>query len=415
MDAYTELMESFEEETRGALEALFEECHLSFSERLEAAKNEADLLLFGLDGLEKAITLTEDGGRRRHDELVRKMREHMHAIRYSETDYSDFTPPVIRRPKCTEEITDSSDITLTGRCPCPVDGEKTRCCKLVTLDAVTGCSFGCAYCSVQSFYSTGRINILKDFEEKFEGELTDKVWHIGTGQASDSLLLGDTHGTLSSLASFAERHNRIIIELKSKCARTDFLYRRYPANMVFTWSLNAPTIAEKEEHLTASPEERIRAARATADNGSLVGFHIHPMVYFKGWREEYSHLVSLITENFTPDEICMISLGTLTFTKSVLRLMRTRRHPSRVLSMPLVESAGKYTYTNEIKREMFSHVYSCFPEEYRRNIFFYLCMEDPQLWPEVLHRSYDNDAAFEADMKRCYMEKVGGHALKSKA
>ena len=74
--------------------------------------------------------------------------------------------------------------------------------------------------------------------------------------------------------------------------------------------------------------------------------------------------------------------------------------------MPLIESAGKYTYTLDIKREMFSYVYSLFPKEYQDNIFFYLCMEDPSLWMSVLGREYSCDKEFEEDMKKAYFRKV---------
>lgn len=407
MDAYEELMNSFEEERRSVLSALFESCHLTRSEKLEAAKAEADLLLFTLPPIEDVITIFHEGSKARHDEFMRKLRKHMHEIRYSESDYSAFKGEAAKRRKFTEEVKATSERKLTGRCPCPVDGEKTRCCNLVTFDAVTGCSFSCAYCSVQAFYTDGKIEVVNDFKSQLESELGENVWHIGTGQASDSLLLGDSHGTLTDLASFANEHHEVIIELKSKSGRSDWIDRKYPRNMIFTWSLNAKTIVEKEEHFTSSLEERIRAARMAADNGSLVGFHLHPMVYFKGWRDEYKETVSLLTSTFSPHEVCMVSFGTLTFTKSVIRLMRRQRHPSLVLSMPLVESAGKYTYTHEIKREMFSYAYSLFNEEWKKEVFFYLCMEEPSLWGEVLGREYGRDAEFEVDMKRHYREKVG--------
>ncbi len=34
---------------------------------------------------------------------------------------------------------------------CPVASIKTRCCNLLTLDAVESCGFDCSYCAIQSF------------------------------------------------------------------------------------------------------------------------------------------------------------------------------------------------------------------------------------------------------------------------
>ena len=49
---------------------------------------------------------------------------------------------------------------------CPVFSEKTRCCNLLTLDAVMNCGFGCSYCSIQSFYHGDEIVFHEDFGEK---------------------------------------------------------------------------------------------------------------------------------------------------------------------------------------------------------------------------------------------------------
>ncbi|MBR1937447.1 MAG: hypothetical protein IJ836_00625, partial [Spirochaetales bacterium] len=67
---------------------------------------------------------------------------------------------------------------------------------------------------------------------------------------------------------------------------------------------------------------------------------------------------------------------------------------------------GKYSYTLEIKREMFSTIYSYFPKEFKKKVFFYLCMEDPSLWKTCLGREYFCDKEFEEDMKKHYLDKI---------
>ncbi len=413
MDATEKLLAGFDEETRKELSALMDLCHLTESQRLETVKNEADLRQWQEDSLTKTIDKRQiealDPGFRRKS-FMNAMREHMQKLRQSETDYSSFNPKVQARKK---EVGENADKSLGfGRCPCPVDGEKTRCCKLTTLDVVTQCAFSCAYCSVQSFYCSGKIEIIGNLKQKLdELHVDENIWHIGTGQASDSLLFDDRYGTITALASFAMKHPNMIIELKSK-AKSDIGIKKWPANMVFTWSLNAPTIIEKEEHLAASLMDRLISARKCADSGNLVGFHIHPMVYFKGWEEEYAYVVEQITKNFSADEICMISSGTLVFTKQVLRTLREKGAPSRVLEMELSPAAGKYSYPLEIRKRMYTTLFSYFPENYRKNVFTYLCLEDPSLWKDALGREYACDKDFEEDMKRAYLSKA---ALSRKA
>ncbi len=406
MNAVDDILENLPIETKKELVDLFEKIHFTSSQKLEIVKDEADLHQWKEKPFVSLLSLDEvqskDG--RSGERYMKKLRDHMLTLRKEETDYSSFFPKRKQHPKTKATVDDSA--ILIGRCPCPVDGEKTRCCKLRTLDAVQQCSFGCAYCSVGAFYNKNEIRVVDNLSKRLDDiELDSDIWHIGTGQASDSLLWGDDFGTLSDLSDFANKHKDIIIELKSKSKR-DVFDRKYPKNMVFTWSLNAPTIIEKEEHLTAKLEERLECAERARDNNNLVGFHIHPMVYFKGWQDEYREVVREIEKRFSPDDIMMISIGTLTFTKAVLKRLREEGEESRVLEMELTPAAGKFSYPLDIKKKMFSHVYSSFSKDFKDNIFFYMCMEDPSLWQPVLNRSYQSDKDFEEDMKRHYFAKI---------
>ena len=388
------------------LDDLFSRYHFTESQKLEIIKEEADLRQWkepSFAGSFRHESIAEYNDGRNGSRYMKAMRESMQSLRASETDYSSFFPSIHPRPK--SKVTEPDKALVLSRCPCPVDGEKTRCCKLRTLDVIEQCAFSCSYCSVQAFYAENEIHAISNIKEKLLNlEVDDDVWHIGTGQASDSILLGDDHGTLSGLIAFAEMHPDIIIELKSKSSRNVF-GKKYPANMFFSWSLNAETIIAKEEHLTASLDSRIENAARCRDSGNLVGFHIHPMVYFRGWEDEYRTVADKVSSQFSPDELFSISIGTLTFTKSVLRRLRMQGEESRILEMELTPAAGKFSYPLDIKRRMFSHVYSSFPEHIRKGVFFYLCMEDPSLWLPVLGREYACDRDFESDMKRNYMLK----------
>ena len=407
MDAFLSIFSSLPSPVREKLDSLFSSIHFTRSEKLEIVKEEADLLEWKEESFVLSHPISASGKDGRDGErYISELRRHMKRLRESETDYSNFFPQKRSQGKTKKLMSDQK--LVLSRCPCPVDGEKTRCCKLRTLDAVMQCAFGCSYCSIQAFYNENEIRIVSNLREKLERmEIGDDVWHIGTGQASDSLLLGDDYGTLSALASFAEKHPNIVLEMKSKAGR-DVFNRPWPRNMVFTWSLNAPTIIEKEEHFTASLSERLRMAQKARDNGNLVGFHIHPMFYFKGWEKEYGEVVEAIVSTFRPEEICMIGIGTLTFTKAVIKRLREMGQESKVLQMELTEAAGKYSYPLDKKEKMFRHIYASFPEEYRKGVFFYLCMEDPSLWKPVLEREYSSDKEFEMDMKKNYLRKIWG-------
>jgi spore photoproduct lyase len=388
---------------------LFETYRFSYQEQRQILEIDADLLQWQKGPLSAWIdeqVAERCHGKERAKALLRDLVRKVDAERTAPTDYADFFPP-LRLPDKYRSTIISSD-KLMGRCPCPVEGEKTRCCNLKTLDAVQQCAFGCSYCSIQSFYNSHEIRIVENLGKRLEQlELDDDTWHLGTGQSSDSLLWGNDFGTLDALKTLANRYPDTIIELKTKSRRTDWTDMDLPKNIVATWSLNAPTVIEKEEHLTASLEDRIKAARKAADHGIPIGFHLHPMFWFKGWEEEYRHVVHLVMDTFDPGELVMVSFGTLTFTKAVLRTLRETHRESRILDMKLTPAAGKFSYPLETKRTMFSHAYSLFSDEWKQDgPFFYLCMEDPSLWKPVFGYEYADDKQFEAAMKAAYQRTI---------
>ena len=293
---------------------------------------------------------------------------------------------------------------------CPVASPKTRCCNLLTLDAVESCGFDCSYCSIQSFYKNNTITFDKHFAKKLERlELdTTKTYHIGTGQSSDSLMWGNRAGVLEALLNFARQHPNVILEFKSKSDNIAYLLEHdVPKNVICTWSLNPQVIIDNEEKRTASLEQRIQSARALADKGVLVGFHFHPIVLFEGWKEAYSAIADELTQRFTCKEVALISMGTLTFIKPVLKKIRLRAQKSKILQMPLIDANGKYSYPLELKEEMFSTLYKAF-KPWHEDVFFYLCMEDESLWKNIFGYEYVNNDAFEEAMLKAYTQKIKG-------
>lgn len=292
---------------------------------------------------------------------------------------------------------------------CPVASEKTRCCNLQTLDAVQQCGFDCSYCSIQSFYHGNTVRFIRNLTSHLDTLELDpeKKYHIGTGQSSDSLMWGNRFGLLDALCRFASDHPNVILEMKSKSSRIDyFLKNKPPANMVFTWSLNSQTVIDHEEKATASLAKRLESARVMADLGCPVGFHFHPMVWYECCLEDYRALALRLTDSFQPEEVVMVSLGTLTFIKPVLKRIRERMPDSSVLQMPMEDCAGKLSYPFEIKKELFSSLYHAFPDSWKESVFFYMCMEQIDLWQPVFGRSYDSNARFEEDMLNTYQEKI---------
>lgn len=292
---------------------------------------------------------------------------------------------------------------------CPVASPRTLCCNLQTLDAVENCGYGCSYCSIQSFFDGKQIRFDKGFADKLKNLQLDanKTYHIGTGQSSDSLMWGNSHGVLDAVIDFARDNPNVILELKTKSANVSHLLRAdAPKNIICTWSLNTPTLIQYEEHGTAALDKRLDAARKMADAGFLVGFHFHPIVHYDQWQQDYQRVVKQLGSSFLPEEVALVSMGTLTYIKSVMREIRKRAIPTQILKMPMVDSNGKQSYPDEIKLSLFSHVYNCFPQSWKEDVFYYLCMENQRLWKPVFGYEYASNIEFEAAMKKAYLDKI---------
>ena len=185
--------------------------YLSFQQRRMLKEQAQDLALWQIPGKSIEALWPTEYDRTNKNEIRRifnAFMRQMDEIRHTPVDYSSFNPDYDFHTGGTKINTDFlSPDRIMGKCPCPRDGEQTRCCNLKTLDAVQQCAFACAYCSIQSFYSQNEIRVLSDLQQHLEDmRLEEGTWHIGTGQSSDSLLLGDDYGTLTALASFARLH-----------------------------------------------------------------------------------------------------------------------------------------------------------------------------------------------------------------
>ncbi|MCK9455530.1 MAG: spore photoproduct lyase family protein [Sulfurimonas sp.] len=291
---------------------------------------------------------------------------------------------------------------------CPVASEKTRCCNLLTLDAVESCGFDCSYCSIQSFYNQNTITFDSDFATKLKNLKLEKnrTYHIGTGQASDSLMWGNREGILDALFLFARQNPNVILEFKTKSDNIKyFLENEVPKNILCTWSLNTQTIIENEEHLTASLSKRIGAARRVADKGVKVGFHFHPIVEYDNYLNEYEEVYSRLIKEFKADEVALVSFGTLTFIKPVIKQLRERDFRSKITQMPLEDASGKSSYPTATKVEMFIHAYESFTP-WHKEVFFYLCMEEHEMWSKAFGYQYSTNNDFERAMLGAYTKKL---------
>lgn len=403
------LYQLLETATKEFLHERAEALRLSFQDCRQVCEIALDLQMWGAESIRDVWvedTRHSDSIKVRKQQVMRQLRSSWEIYKKSDNQYPDRARARKISAAAIPQAIDKSSLGL-GRCP--VASPRTLCCNLQTLDAVDNCGYGCSYCSIQSFFDGKQISFDKGFGAKLKELVLDagKTYHIGTGQSSDSLMWGNSHGVLDALIDFARANPNVILELKTKSANVSHLLRTdAPKNILCTWSLNTPTLIRYEEHGTAALEKRLNAARKVADAGFLVGFHFHPIVHYDNWQRDYGFVVEQVGSMFEADEVALVSLGTLTYIKSVIREIRKRAIPSQILKMPMVDSDGKLSYPDEIKRALFSHVYESFADNWKSDVFFYLCMENRRLWKPVFGYEYASNSEFENAMKSAYLAKM---------
>jgi len=338
--------------------------------------------------------------------ILSAVKREWNSLKSAKIKYEPTGDQIKSRPKPRKVTLSDSENEVFGMCP--VASEKTVCCNLMTIDAVQGCSLGCSYCSIQTFYTDGQISVDKNLAEKLAKIPLDpnKKYHIGSGQSSDSLAIGNREGVLDAQLNFARNNPNIILEFKTKSNNIDYLLRsNVPDNVFVSWSLNPQLFIDNEEHGTASFDERVSSARALSDKGILVGFHFHPIVYYEGYESDYATIIQKVVSLFDPLEVAMVSMGTLTFIKPAIKKLRSTGLSSKVLQIPMADAVGKSSYTKKIKKEIFGHVLNQF-SSWHDSVFFYLCMEERSVWESVFGQSYIDNSEFESALFKSVSSKM---------
>ena len=389
---------SLGKDSKSAIAHIGEKYNFSFQELRQLTEISVDFKMWNEKPISSCLEIIENDYQEKPNKkvILAEIKKVWNSLKNSKANYEDIPSKSHYRPDLRKIKYTESDNKVLGMCP--VASDKTVCCNLMTVDAIQGCGLGCSYCSIQTFYTDGKISIDKNLSEKLNNITLDpnKNYHIGSGQSSDSLAMGNTGGVIDAQLDFARKNPNIIFEFKTKSKNIKYLLNTdVPKNVFVSWSLNPQIFIDNEEHGTASISQRLASARALSDNGILVGFHFHPIVFYNNYQKDYSDIIQNLRHMFSSDEIAMISMGTLTFIKSAIKKLRKAGLNTKVLQIPMSDAVGKSSYSLEIKKEIFNHVYNEF-SFWHEKVFFYLCMEESIVWEMVFGSYYKNNEQFES-------------------
>lgn len=276
---------------------------------------------------------------------------------------------------------------------CPGSRPGLACCNYFVLNWGQQCDMNCSYCYLQSFINspvlTVYTNINTALQELRDLKMADQALRIGAGETVDSLSLDDFTLFSHDLIAFFRDFPKWTLEFKTKSAKVEqFLDVPHAGNVVVSWSINPQTVISKEEHGTASLDQRLSAAEKCLKKGFKVAFHIDPMIYHSEWQESYGDLVAEICRRFTPEDIPYFSVGALRFQPEQRSIMRERFGLNSMVTSAEVFPGpdGKLRYDARLRQEMFNFVINRFRADNPAWKIF-MCMETPETWLKTVGQS----------------------------
>lgn len=271
---------------------------------------------------------------------------------------------------------------------CPGAKKGLACCNYYVLNLGLQCDMNCSYCYLQSYINTPLMTMYSNLDvalgelKEMAEEFGSSPFRVGTGETIDSLSLDEITLYSRQLIEFFNQYPKWRLEFKTKSAKVDqFLDVPTIGNTIVSWSINPQYIIEKEEHLTASLDERLSAAEKCLHHGYSIAFHIDPMIYFDGWKEEYQKLIDEVSSRFKPTDMPYISLGALRFQPEQKSMMRERFGMKSLVNRAEMHQGadGKMRYDKSLRHEMFQFVIDGFKQKDPQWKIF-LCMETPETW-----------------------------------
>ena len=274
---------------------------------------------------------------------------------------------------------------------CPCTKECVRCGYWI-LNIGFGCPVDCAYCYLQMYSNSPGLILPANIEdyyaniEELDKKAAGKI-RIGTGEFTDSLALDRYTKYSSYLIPFFRNTKNLIFELKTKVSEIDNVLKEEPHdNIVISWSMNTPVVAERYEKGGASISERISAAREASRKGYKIGFHFDPIVYYLGWEKDYKCTIKTI---FSFDEIrqntVWISLGTLRYTPGLKQEAEKRFEENLMFYQGefFIDIDGKLRYPRDLRIDMYNKMAEWI-KSFDTSPWIYLCMEPRELWKKTI-------------------------------
>ena len=282
---------------------------------------------------------------------------------------------------------------------CPGTAEPYICCNYWTLHQATNCPFDCTYCILQYYLNNPLLTVFSNLDD-LKTMISDRIveeprrfFRVGTGELADSLAIDDIALAGPELIDFAAEQNNMILELKTKSNKVDHLLKSdHKGRTVISWSLNPIDRITKHEFRAATFEQRMAALEKVQDAGFMTGFHFDPMLIYEDWEKDYEALVKDLFKHADPSRIAWISIGSLRFPPEMGDKVKDKFPKTDLLDGEMIRgNDNKQRYFKPLRVKAYKHLYNCLRKYGGDNLFIYFCMEDSDVWQQVMGFAPENN------------------------
>jgi spore photoproduct lyase len=263
------------------------------------------------------------------------------------------------------------------------------CCGYKILNIGTFCNMDCSYCILQAYfhppllqYFVNTDDLCSELDKLFA---SNRVYRVGTGEFTDSLLWEPWTNLSNLLVPKFSDQNCAVLELKTKTSAIAGLKRlTHNRKTIVSWSLNTDPVIRKEELRTVSLLTRLKAASKCESWGYPLGFHFDPLIIYKGCEEEYRYVIEQIFKHVSSDNIVWISLGTFRYMPPLKSIIQKRFPDSKIVYGEFIPGLdGKMRYFKPLRIALYRKMVSWI-KEFAPRVLIYLCMEDEEVWQKSL-------------------------------
>ncbi len=263
------------------------------------------------------------------------------------------------------------------------------CCDYTILHTGTFCSMDCSYCILQAYFHPPVLQYFSGFNS-IDSELQaiflqNKIFRIGTGEYTDSLIWEKVSLMPEFLVNAFAKQNNSVLELKTKTVNIESLLNLdHNGKTIISWSLNTPMIISSQEKGTASLTARLEAARLAELKGYKLAFHFDPIVIYPGCEDDYKNVIQKIFKYINSDSIVWISLGTFRFMPGLKQVIEKRFPKSNICYGEFILGLdNKMRYFKPLRIHIYKEIIACI-KDYAPDVFIYFCMEDEEVWEKCL-------------------------------